>query len=262
MTDAAPISPLSRPARPVDAVTERLRADLLAGRFREHLPAERQLAEALGVSRLTLRASLARLEAEGLVRARQGEGVRVLDWLEHGNVSLLAHLDLAARPDLARSFLELRRAVAVDAVARACARASDGELDSLAALAAAQEQEQDPARYRARDLAFARAVLVAAKSFAALLVMNALVPVYEAHPALAEALVANREASLAGYALTLALLRARDGNAAREALRTALELADEAALLHLACAVAPVPPGRRRRTSSSPRRRTRMGVTR
>ena len=139
MVAPEPISPLSRPSRPVDAVTERLRADLLAGRFRAHLPAERQLAEALGVSRLTLRAALARLEAEGLVRARQGEGVRVLDWLEHGNVSLLAHLDLAARPELARSFLELRRAVAVDAVARACERASDDELDALATLAAAQE---------------------------------------------------------------------------------------------------------------------------
>lgn len=262
MPDAAPISPLSRPARPVDAVTERLRADLLAGRFREHLPAERQLAAALGVSRLTLRAALARLEAEGLVRARQGEGVRVLDWLEHGHVTLLAHLDLAARPELARSFLELRRAVAVDAVARACERASDAELDSLASLAAAQEQEQDPARYRARDLAFARAVLVAAKSFAALLVMNALVPVYEAHPALAEALVADRAASLAGYALTLALLRAKDGDAAREVLRAALELADEAVLRRLAPPSGARSGRRSTRAPSSPRQARRKGATR
>lgn len=89
MRTIAAITPLVRPARPVDAVVERLRADLLAGHFHEHLPPERQLAEALGVSRLTLRAALARLEAEGLVRARQGEGVRVLAPFEHGGVGLL-----------------------------------------------------------------------------------------------------------------------------------------------------------------------------
>src|SRR3990170_2042144 len=118
MKQIAAVAPIVRPARPVDAVVERLRDDLLAGRYREHLPAERQLALALGVSRLTLRAALARLEAEGLVQARQGEGVRVLEPFEHGQVGLLAHLDLAARPEIARSFLELRRAVAVEAVAQ------------------------------------------------------------------------------------------------------------------------------------------------
>lgn len=252
----ATIAPLSRPARPVDAVVERLRGDLLAGRFRDHLPAERQLAEALGVSRLTLRAGLARLEAEGLVQARQGEGVRVLDWFEHGTVGLLAHLDLGARPDIARSFLELRRAVAVEAVALACDRATDAEIEALAALAERQAQEDDPQRYRARDLEFARAVLVAARSFAALLVMNALVPVYQAHPALADALIADRDQSLAGYALTVALLRARDGATAREALRAGLEHADQQALEALGARR----PRSRNSTRDAPRNTTRSAA--
>lgn len=234
MPHISSIAPLTRPARPVDAVVERVRADLLAGRFAEHLPPERQLAVALGVSRLTLRAALARLEAEGLVCARQGEGVRVLEPFEHGQLGLLAHLDLGARPDIARSFLELRRAVAVEAVAQACERASDADIDRLAALADLQAHEQDGARYRARDLEFARAVLEAGRSYAALLVMNALVPVYQAHSALADALVADRARSLAGYALTVALLRARDADAARETLRLALEHADARALEALA----------------------------
>src|SRR3990167_4561849 len=115
------IDPLARVARPVDAVVERLRSDVLRGAFPSggHLPPERQLALALGVSRLTLRAALARLEAEGLVRARQGEGVRVLDLAQHGTLAVLAHMDLSARPEVLRSFLELRRAVAADAGAPA-----------------------------------------------------------------------------------------------------------------------------------------------
>lgn len=232
MTD---IAPLTRVARPVDAVVERLRRDVLDGAFPSggHLPPERTLAAALGVSRLTLRAALARLEAEGLVRARQGEGVRVLELSEHATLAVLAHLDLSARPEVLRSFLELRRAVAVDAVALACERASAKDLETLSRLAAEQAEETDLARYIKRDVAFARAVLVASESFAALLLFNALAPVYEAHPQLARALVTDRERSLAGYAATLALLRARDGATARAVVREALEHVDAAAIAEL-----------------------------
>jgi DNA-binding FadR family transcriptional regulator len=231
-----PIAPLRRVARPVDAVVERLRNDVLDGTFPsgQHLPPERQLSAALGVSRLTLRAALATLEAEGLVRARQGEGVRVLDLAEHGTLAVLAHMDLSARPEVLRSFLELRRSVAADAVALACERASAKDLKTLERLAAEQATETDPARYVTRDIAFARAVLVASESFAALLLFNALAPVYQAHPQLADALVADRERSLTGYAVTVELIRARDAAAARALVREALEHVDAGALAELA----------------------------
>jgi GntR family transcriptional repressor for pyruvate dehydrogenase complex len=222
------IDPLPRAARPVDAVVTRLRRDILSSTFGAgaHLPPERALAAALGVSRLTLRAGLARLEAEGLVRARQGDGVRVLDVGEHASLGVLAHMDLAQRPDVVRSFLELRRAVAAEAVALACARASDETIDALEALALAQAAETDDAAYARRDVAFARALLRAAESFATLLLFNALEPVYAAHPELARALTGDRERSLAGYGLTVALLRARDADRARTTMREALEQVD------------------------------------
>ncbi len=219
----------------MDAVVDRLRQALLGGVFAAgaHLPPERLLATQLGVSRLTLRAGLARLEAEGLVRARQGDGVRVLDLAEHGTLGVLAHLDLAARPQVLRSFLELRRAVAAEAIALACTRATDAHLAELERLAAAQASELDEARYIARDVAFARQVLVASESFAALLLFNSLAPIYEAQPVLARALIADRERSLTGYTMTLALLHARDPAAARALVPAALEAADEAALATL-----------------------------
>jgi GntR family transcriptional repressor for pyruvate dehydrogenase complex len=224
-----------RVSRPVDAVVAALRQRILAGEYRadEFLPPERALAEELGVSRLTLRAALARLEAEGLVRARQGEGVRVLDQAEHATLGVLAHLDLEARPEALRSFLELRRAVAAEAIAQACVRATKAQRATLERLAAEQAAETDEARYIARDIAFAREVLKAAKSFAGLLLFNSLAPIYEAQPALARALVADREQSLAGYQMTLALLREGDAAAARALVPAALEAADEAALARL-----------------------------
>lgn len=244
-----PIAPLARVARPVDAVVDRLRRDILSGVFPEgeHLPPERTLASGLGVSRLTLRAALARLEAEGLVRARQGDGVRVLPLGTHATLGVLAHMDLAARPEVVRSFLELRRAVAAEAVALACTRASKARLAELEKLAEAQAREEDPAAYARRDVEFARKVLEASESFAALLLFNALAPVYEAHPELSQALVSDRERSLAGYAATVALVRAGDADAARALVRQALEAVDEAALAALARARKTKKPTRRSR---------------
>lgn len=222
-------------SRPVDQVTDTLRAQLLEGRWPAGttLPPERELAVTLGVSRLTLRAGLARLEAEGLVRARQGDGVRVLDPARHGTLDLLAHLELRAHPELVASFLELRRLVAVEAVALAAERRSEQELAELAALAAAQRAETDDRAYGERDLVFSRVVLKASGSFAMVLLLNSLEAVYRAHPELGAALRADRSASLAGYDAVVALLAARDATAARTFVRPALEAVDAAALEHL-----------------------------
>src|SRR5215831_4017713 len=105
-----------------DAAAEKLRRKVLTGRLRagESLKGERELAEELGVSRLTLRAALATLEAEGLVHAVHGSGTRVLDFKETGDVGLLGHLARYALSGervegglaVFGSLLELRRAVA------------------------------------------------------------------------------------------------------------------------------------------------------
>ena len=70
----AALAPVAR-SSVVDAVADRLRGEILAGRIAagSRLPSERELSLALGVNRLTLRAALARLEAQGLVTTRHGE---------------------------------------------------------------------------------------------------------------------------------------------------------------------------------------------
>ncbi len=61
-----------------------LREALASGQWKpgEALPPERDFAESFGVSRLTLRKALQRLEAQGLVRRRQGSGTYVAPRLE------------------------------------------------------------------------------------------------------------------------------------------------------------------------------------
>src|SRR6476469_2811760 len=83
-----------RTPRRADDTADRIRSGILQGRFAAgtDLPPERSLADELGVSRLTLRAALARLQTEGLVESVHGSGNRVLDFRQHGGIDLLTHL--------------------------------------------------------------------------------------------------------------------------------------------------------------------------
>ena len=89
----ATLAPVARQSV-VDAVADRLRGEILAGRLRPgtRLPSERELALALGVNRLTLRASLARLEALGLITTRHGAGTVVSSWRERAGLEMLGTL--------------------------------------------------------------------------------------------------------------------------------------------------------------------------
>jgi len=220
--------------RAVDQATETLRRRLLGGAWAvgERLPAERRLCEELGVSRLTLRAALARLEGEGLVRPRRGDGVRVLDPALHGGVELLPHLVAAGQMELLGPFLQLRRAVAAEAVAAACVRVTASELDTLQALA----DELAAARGEALmegNLQFARQVVQLADNLPMLLLFNTVAAVVRARPEILAATLADERGVQASFGAVVALLRAGDADQARTVVRTVLEQLDAAALARL-----------------------------
>ena len=56
------------------------------------LPAERDLAEMLGVTRPTLREALQRLSRDGWVEIRHGKHTRVKNYMQEGNLLILNHL--------------------------------------------------------------------------------------------------------------------------------------------------------------------------
>lgn len=222
------------PTRMVDQAAASLRGAILRG---EHpagslLPPERRLAEALGINRLTLRAALSTLQAEGLVRPRQGEGVTVLDFRRSGGLELLPHLLEAGTPGLLEGFLALRRVLAAEAVAAGIG-APAAAIDALHGLAVAQDAEEDPAAFAERDLEFARGVLALSANLALELLFNAVARLYRARPEVARALHADRPLVRQSYHATVALLRAGEPEAARAATRQFLEALDAAALARL-----------------------------
>lgn len=137
---------MTAPHRPPAADLEgRLIEAILAGRYGpgDPLPAERELAQSLGVARPTLREVLHRLAAQGWITIQQGRPTRVNDYWTTGNPHMLAAL--AEHPQrLPGAFvgwlLEARRALA-PAYARAAVREAPAQV--VAVLAGAAELPPD-----------------------------------------------------------------------------------------------------------------------
>lgn len=80
------------PVRPAEITESRLIAAILDGTFPadSELPAERELATRLGVTRPTLREALQRLTRDGWLEIHQGKPTRVRSYLQEGNLAVLA----------------------------------------------------------------------------------------------------------------------------------------------------------------------------
>jgi GntR family transcriptional repressor for pyruvate dehydrogenase complex len=113
------------PRRLADAIVEQLETMILEGTLKpgERLPAERALAEQLGVSRPSLREAIQRLAARGLLTSRQGGGNFVTESLGSSFSDPLITL-LENRPEAQKDLLEFRRTLEGDCAYYAAIRAT------------------------------------------------------------------------------------------------------------------------------------------
>jgi GntR family negative regulator for fad regulon and positive regulator of fabA len=107
----------SLPLRPAEFAENKLIEGILEGLYPVDatLPAERELAQSIGVTRPTLREALQRLGREGWLEIRQGKPTRVRDFWREGSLGVLSAL--ARRPDnhphdFIRHLLEVRLVLA------------------------------------------------------------------------------------------------------------------------------------------------------
>lgn len=138
-------------------VARQLQAEILAGRYRagDKLPPERRLAETLGVNRGTLREALKQLQHMGLVRSRQGDGTRVLDFLQTAGLDLLRYLFPVAESsglELLGDVLEFRQIIGREVARLAARRAGPEHIQRLEAIAASQPRS--PEQCLQQDLDF------------------------------------------------------------------------------------------------------------
>ncbi len=143
------------------------------------LPAERELARQLGVTRPTLREALQRLERDGWVTIRHGKPTQVNDiWREGGlnALSALVHYSANLPPDFVTNLLELRKVLAPAYIRAAVANAPTTVADLLAQ---ADTLEDSAAAFANFDWQLHRALSIASGNPIFTMVLNGFSGFYE-----------------------------------------------------------------------------------
>ena len=159
--------PQRRPAaRIADTVATELEARILEGSLKpgDRLPAERELAVELGVSRPSLREAIQKLVSKGLLTTRHGGGTTVTDRLEAPFVDPWQQM-LDGHPTLQSDLLEFRHMLEAQAAYLAAERATDADIERLDAAVAALDEvyaSNDLAACIDTDVAFHQAIAEAA----------------------------------------------------------------------------------------------------
>ncbi len=158
-------NPLQNGAR-AEHVVEQIRSLIANGDLHpgDRLPAERELAKQLGISRPSIRAGLRMLVARGVLHAKHGSGTYVADGppsLDSEQLSLLADLHGFTFDQMfeARQVLEVQVAglAAERATAEHLATLSEEVAEMYAAL-------DDPQQYLIHDIKFHRAIAAASEN--------------------------------------------------------------------------------------------------
>ena len=164
------------PRRLSDEVATRVRAlieeqQLEAGM---KLPAERQLAVQLGVSRNSLREALAKLVSEGVLLSRRGGGTFVRwqheAWSEQNIVQPLKSL-MADDPDYSFDILEARHAIEASTAWHAAMRATTADKEKIR-LCFEATQSEDPDLASQADVRFHLAIAEASHNVVLLQTMR------------------------------------------------------------------------------------------
>ncbi len=169
-----------------DVIGDQLREGILKGELApgDRLPPERELAARFGTNRNTLREAIRALEAQGLVRARQGDGVRVLDFRNSGDFGLLPQIVQQA-PAEERQFmfgdlLRIRRVVCVEAAVLAAERRTPEQVERMRQLLERQRSSDgDLLTQMQTDVEIYQTLVEASGSMVSNLLFNTLARVVE-----------------------------------------------------------------------------------
>lgn len=220
----------SPPQRPIEYAEQSLATALLDGSYPpgSTLPAERELAVQLGITRPTLREALRRLERDGWIRIHQGKPTVVNDFWRDGGLNVLSALVRYSRhlpADLIPNLLEIRPGLA-PAYTRAAI-----ERNPAAVIARLEEYHALPdtaEAFAAFDWSLHHLLTEASGNPIYTLILNGFAGVYERVASFFFSYPEARAGSRSYYAALLAV--ARRGNAERAERLTRLSMRETIAL--------------------------------
>lgn len=209
------------PDKPSELAESRLIEAILSGEYppESSLPAERELAGLIGVTRPTLREALQRLARDGWVDIRQGHPTRVRDYLREGQLAVL--VAMVARPDklpadTVPNLLEVRRWLAPAYTAQAIRRAPAEVAALLEPLAILPDTAQ---AYTAADWDVHHGLCVLSGNPVFTLILNGFAGLYSAMGLRYFATTAARQASLTFYLALREVAHRRDAELGEEITR-------------------------------------------
>lgn len=175
---------VAQPKSIPDDIADQLRQAIFARKYLpgDRLPPERDLAQQLGVHRASVRQALKRLEIQGLLRIRHGDGIFVRDFLTEGNVSVLeAYLFSKEGQNLEsfRNIQEFRILVQREMARLAALRRTQNDLSALDLILSTEEQESDPATFRRLDWEFFQSIARASHNILYTFLLNSVRPLHE-----------------------------------------------------------------------------------
>jgi GntR family transcriptional repressor for pyruvate dehydrogenase complex len=170
--------PPARAGRVSESIAEDIRNQIAKGSLRpgSRLPAERELAQRLKTSRVSVREAYRSLEETGLITVRRGaEGGAFIADVDHEPVrrslSLMLHLGRTTHEELTEARLLIEPPVA----RLAARRASLDDVDELRALVEGQTQQvKGPGKPWNPDLQFHRLIAKCSKNLPMIMMINSL----------------------------------------------------------------------------------------
>jgi len=167
-----PIKPI-KPKRISDQVLDQIRELIYRGKLKpgEKLMTEREMANAMNVSRTTIRDAIQRLVTMGLITQKQGKGtfVKPVDKVLENPLAKAMEVQSASLVDL----LEVRIGLECNSASLAARRADEADITALAQSVEEMQHEIENGRLGTEaDTAFHMAIAYAAKNPLQILIMR------------------------------------------------------------------------------------------
>ncbi len=196
----------------------------------DKLPSERDLAEALDVSRSSIRDAIRGLELMGLVEPRQGAGTIVREVSTDTLVNPFASI-LKQKQALVGELLDFRKMLEPPLAARAATHASPEEISEMEEIL--QRQENTLSRGEttiAEDAEFHYSVALASGNSVVLKVLDILMDLLRDSRERSLQVEGRPQKSLAGHRRILAAIKRHDAESAKAAMRRHIEDVEEIVL--------------------------------
>ncbi|WP_347302882.1 FadR/GntR family transcriptional regulator [Croceibacterium sp. TMG7-5b_MA50] len=156
---------MARAVSLADELYDKLKAEIISGTIAPgtRLPSQKSIATTQEVSRTVVREAVARLEAQGFARSRQGSGVFVTEGARYRAFQVTRE-ELSELGEIVR-LLEMRLAIETEMAGLAAARRDQADVDAMrAAMRQMAEVCEDPAAYASADAQFHMAIAQATKN--------------------------------------------------------------------------------------------------